>query len=95
MISSIFNNNILLNRLHILNNKIEKSWLNLSLESYKVKCKELFLKNQWDYHWLPNELICLKLHDMHDVLRALLIIIKMHYTKDTINHLNTTQNKKV
>ena len=35
--------NILLNRLHILNNKIEKNWINLKLDSYKIKCKELFL----------------------------------------------------
>ena len=35
--------NILINRLSELNNKIEKSWLNLSWNSYKVKCKELFL----------------------------------------------------
>ena len=36
---------IILNRMHVLNNKIDKSWLNLSLNSYKVKFKELFLKN--------------------------------------------------
>ena len=36
--------NILLNRMHILNDKIEKNLLNLTLSSYKVKCKELFLK---------------------------------------------------
>ena len=35
--------NILINRLTELNNKIEKSWLDLSWNSYKVKCKELFL----------------------------------------------------
>ena len=35
--------NILLNRLHILNDKIEKNWINLKLDSYKIKCKELFL----------------------------------------------------
>ena len=35
--------NILHNRLHILNDKIEKSWINLKLDSYKIKCKELFL----------------------------------------------------
>ena len=35
--------NILLNRFAELNNKIDKSWLNLSLETYKVKCKSLFL----------------------------------------------------
>ena len=35
--------NVLLNRLHILNDKIEKNWINLKLDSYKIKCKELFL----------------------------------------------------
>ena len=35
--------NILLNRLYDLNNMIEKDWLNLSLETYKIKCKALFL----------------------------------------------------
>ena len=37
--------NILLNRLTEINNKIEKSWLELSFDSYKVKCKQLFLTN--------------------------------------------------
>ena len=36
--------NILSNRLHIPNNKIEKNLFNLSLETYKLKCKDLFLK---------------------------------------------------
>ena len=35
--------NILLNRLCDLNNQIDKGWLNLSLATYKVKCKTLFL----------------------------------------------------
>ena len=35
--------NILLNRMHVLNNKIEKNWINLSLNTYKVKCKEKFV----------------------------------------------------
>ena len=30
--------NILLNRMYVLNGKIEKSWLNLSLDSFKIKC---------------------------------------------------------
>ena len=34
--------NILLNRMQVLNNKIDKNWLNLSLDSYKIKCKKLF-----------------------------------------------------
>ena len=36
--------NILLNRFCDLNNLIDKSWLNLSLETFKVKCKTMFLK---------------------------------------------------
>ena len=35
--------NILINRMHILNGKIEKNWINLSLDTYKVKCKAKFL----------------------------------------------------
>ena len=35
--------NIMTNRLSILNNKIEYDWLNLSLDSFKIKCKSLFL----------------------------------------------------
>ena len=35
--------NCLANRLTIINNKIPLDWLNLSLETYKVKCKKLFL----------------------------------------------------
>ena len=35
--------NILLNRLCDLNNMIDKDWLNLSLNTFKVKCKTLFL----------------------------------------------------
>ena len=41
--------NTLLNRFCDLNNMIDKAWLELSLDTYKVKCKELFLKNRW---WL-------------------------------------------
>ena len=37
--------NIMLNRLSHLNDKILKSWLDLSLDTFKVKCKELFLTN--------------------------------------------------
>ena len=38
--------NILLNRLTILNDKVEKTWLDQSLDTFKVKCKNLFLSNQ-------------------------------------------------
>ena len=37
--------NIMLNRFAHLNNKIETSWLQLSLDSFKIKCKALFLNN--------------------------------------------------
>ena len=37
-------NNILLNRMYSLNNTIPKSMTNGSYNSYKIKCKELFLK---------------------------------------------------
>ena len=37
-------NNILSNRFNILNGKIPYEWLNDSLDSYKVKCKNLFLQ---------------------------------------------------
>jgi hypothetical protein len=35
--------NILLNIMYKLENKIEKSWLNLEIDSYKIKCKSIFL----------------------------------------------------
>ena len=35
--------NALANRLASINGKIELGWLNLSYESFKVKCKKLFL----------------------------------------------------
>ena len=37
--------NILLNRFSELNNMIYKNWLNLSLETFKIKCKTIFLGN--------------------------------------------------
>ena len=37
--------NILLNRMLILNNLIDKQWLELSLNSFKIKCKENFCVN--------------------------------------------------
>ena len=36
--------NILLNRLAHINNKIEKLWLDQSLNTFKIKCKQLFLQ---------------------------------------------------
>ena len=36
--------NALSNRLWYLNGKIDLNWLNLSLDTYKVRCKCLFLK---------------------------------------------------
>ena len=38
--------NIVTNRLSILNGSIPLSWLNLSLASYKIKCKKTFLTNE-------------------------------------------------
>ena len=35
--------NIMLNRFVHLNGMIKKDWMNLSIESYKIKCKLLFL----------------------------------------------------
>ena len=37
--------NVLMNRLPILNNEINFDWLNLSLNSFKLKSKSLFLIN--------------------------------------------------
>ena len=37
--------NILMNKMGVLNNEINYSWLNLSLTSFKLKCKEIFLSN--------------------------------------------------
>ena len=36
-------NNILANRFPILNFKVKFDWLNLPFNSYKMKCKEIFL----------------------------------------------------
>ena len=38
--------NIMANRLRVLNNQINYDWLNLSLNSFKLRCKALFLTNQ-------------------------------------------------
>ena len=35
------------NRMHSLNNKIDKNWLDLSLNSFKLKCKDLFQGKAW------------------------------------------------
>ena len=37
--------NILLNRFTELNNLIDKDWLNLSLGTFKIKCKEKILND--------------------------------------------------
>ena len=36
--------NIILNRMYVLNNKIYKSWLSLFIDTFKVKYKDLFLR---------------------------------------------------
>ena len=35
--------NIVINRLKLINGKIEYEWLNLSWQSYKAKCKSIFM----------------------------------------------------
>ena len=42
--------NILLNRLAHLNDKIERTWLDQSLNTFKIKCKQLFLQINWQHH---------------------------------------------
>ena len=37
--------NIMCNRLKVLNDKIDLNWINLSLNSFKLKMKEIFLSN--------------------------------------------------
>ena len=37
-------NNLMVNRFRQLNNKIDYNWLNESFNSYKIKCKKLFLQ---------------------------------------------------
>ena len=39
------NKKLMINRLELLNNKIEYDWLNENLNSFKIKCKKLFLIN--------------------------------------------------
>ena len=36
--------NLMVNKFKPLNNKIEYNWLNESLNSFKIKCKKLFLQ---------------------------------------------------
>ena len=38
--------NIMTNRLGVLNNQIDYDWLNLSLNTFKLRCKALLLTNQ-------------------------------------------------
>ena len=38
--------NIISNRLTVLNKQVELDWLNLSLNSFKLKIKDLFLSNR-------------------------------------------------
>ena len=42
---SVVGKNALCNRFHILNDQIKLDWLNLNINSYKIKCKKLFLTN--------------------------------------------------
>ena len=45
--------NVLSNRFNFLNSKIDFNWLNLSYESYKIKCKRIFLS----WTWVTGDLI--------------------------------------
>ena len=65
--------NIILNRFHELKNLIDKTWLDLSLDTYKITCKNLFLAN-W---WKPHTNLILQCN--------LLTKIKMYFSKTTIN----------
>ena len=52
--------NILLNRFTHLNDKIKKSWLDLSLDTFKIKCKQLFLQSNQTYSYnyiLPKHIV--------------------------------------
>ena len=56
--------NRLINRLTITNNKIEFAWLYQSYESYKIKCKEIFLNWGWQQQknvYLIDKIITLTL----------------------------------
>ena len=50
--------NIIVNRLSILNNKIQMDWLNLSYTQFKVKVTNIFLTYDWtgaeDWNWEAN-----------------------------------------
>ena len=54
-----------------IDNKIDKNWLQSGLDSYKIKCKDLFLK---------------RILTKNDTKCAILIKIKMYFTNCTINH---------
>jgi hypothetical protein len=45
--------NILINRLAELNGKINKNWLLLNLDSYKIKCKSIFLNFDHSHQSMP------------------------------------------
>ena len=50
---------LLTNTLTLINNKIEYDWLNLTFDSFKVRCKNLFLiwyYNQWHQNHLKNQI---------------------------------------
>ena len=49
--------NILTNRLSVINNKIDYKWLNLSKDTFKIKCKDLFLR------WTNCQMMMPKIYD--------------------------------
>ena len=40
--------NVLSSRFWYIKGKIEMDWFNLSIETFKIRCKKLFLKNEND-----------------------------------------------
>ena len=59
--------NALSNRLNFINGKIDLDWLNLSFNTYKIKCKWLFLWNRsvsnWCRNWKYREKFLLSNHE--------------------------------
>ena len=53
-------NNILSNRLSILNNKIKLDWLNQSLQTFKINCKKTSMAKLGELLCVINRLVCAK-----------------------------------
>ena len=77
-------NNILSNHLCVVNDRIELDWLNLSLPSIKIKCKQLFLQlndSLTGQLWHCNNEIKTKFITIHFILKIVIItcIILAHH----------------